>query len=150
MRGFRAGSLNVVVREVGISKGSLFQCFEAKLDLWITVCEMGTAEINGHLFAALPNPLETPLFELLHQAMAVYIKHLLENERSRRGGTAVWLETDRLARRSAQRIISHSWETSILLSRRHDRSCVPAIRGRRPDPLLRQSHRARELMRPSR
>jgi AcrR family transcriptional regulator len=36
-RGFEAGSLNVIARDAGVSKGSLFQYFDDKLDLWRTV-----------------------------------------------------------------------------------------------------------------
>lgn len=38
-RGFSAGSLNVIAREAGIAKGSLFQYFEDKLDFFTTVTE---------------------------------------------------------------------------------------------------------------
>jgi AcrR family transcriptional regulator len=38
-RGFSSGSLNVIAREAGIAKGSLFQYFEDKLDFFATVTE---------------------------------------------------------------------------------------------------------------
>lgn len=38
-RGFSAGSLNVIAREAGIAKGSLFQYFVDKLDFFTTVAE---------------------------------------------------------------------------------------------------------------
>lgn len=38
-RGFSAGSLNVIAREAGIAKGSLFQYFDDKLDFFTTVAE---------------------------------------------------------------------------------------------------------------
>jgi AcrR family transcriptional regulator len=40
-RGFSAGSLNVIAREADIAKGSLFQYFDDKLDMFTTVCEAG-------------------------------------------------------------------------------------------------------------
>ncbi|MBV9411850.1 MAG: TetR/AcrR family transcriptional regulator [Acidimicrobiia bacterium] len=40
-RGFSAGSLNVISREAGIAKGSLFQYFDDKLDMFTTICEAG-------------------------------------------------------------------------------------------------------------
>jgi len=51
-KGFSAGSLNAVAREAGIAKGSLFQYFEDKLDLYATICqqvaeEARTATLNG-------------------------------------------------------------------------------------------------------
>lgn len=38
-RGFSAGSLNVIARDAGVAKGSLFQYFEDKLDFFRTVTE---------------------------------------------------------------------------------------------------------------
>src|SRR3954468_9203429 len=45
-RGFSAGSLNVIAREAGIAKGSLFQYFDDKLDMFTTICEAGVQTIR--------------------------------------------------------------------------------------------------------
>ena len=45
-RGFSAGSLNVIAREADIAKGSLFQYFTDKLDMFATVCEAGIVTIR--------------------------------------------------------------------------------------------------------
>ena len=45
-RGFSAGSLNVIAREAGIAKGSLFQYFDDKLDMFTTICEAGIETIR--------------------------------------------------------------------------------------------------------
>jgi AcrR family transcriptional regulator len=45
-RGFSAGSLNVIAREADIAKGSLFQYFDDKLDMFTTVCEAGIATMR--------------------------------------------------------------------------------------------------------
>ena len=45
-RGFSAGSLNVIAREAGIAKGSLFQYFDDKLDMFTTIVEAGIARIR--------------------------------------------------------------------------------------------------------
>lgn len=45
-RGFSAGSLNVIAREADIAKGSLFQYFSDKLDMFTTVCEAGIETIR--------------------------------------------------------------------------------------------------------
>ena len=45
-RGFSAGSLNVIAREADIAKGSLFQYFEDKLDMFTTICEAGIVTIR--------------------------------------------------------------------------------------------------------
>jgi AcrR family transcriptional regulator len=45
-RGFSAGSLNVIAREAEIAKGSLFQYFDDKLDMFATICESGIERIR--------------------------------------------------------------------------------------------------------
>ena len=45
-RGFSAGSLNVIAREADIAKGSLFQYFDDKLDMYATICEVGIRTIR--------------------------------------------------------------------------------------------------------
>jgi AcrR family transcriptional regulator len=63
-RGFSAGSLNVIARDADIAKGSLFQYFDDKLDMFATICEAGISTIrdaalegvdveNDHFFPAL-------------------------------------------------------------------------------------------------
>lgn len=45
-RGFSAGSLNVIARDAGIAKGSLFQYFDDKLDFFATICDAMSDEIQ--------------------------------------------------------------------------------------------------------
>src|SRR5947209_11595247 len=45
-RGFSAGSLNVIAREAGIAKGSLFQYFGDKLDMFASICDAASAVIR--------------------------------------------------------------------------------------------------------
>jgi len=45
-RGFSAGSLNVIAREAEIAKGSLFQYFDDKLDMFTTIVEAGIERIR--------------------------------------------------------------------------------------------------------
>ena len=112
-RGFHAGSLNVISAEADVSKGSLYQYFEDKLDLWKTVCEMGTAEVVENLLAGI-SPLETtPLFDWLHLLLDRFIDFYLEHERNRLGATAVWLEMDTRARRAAQQIVHRAWAEAL-------------------------------------
>lgn len=53
-RGFSAGSLNVIAREAGIAKGSLFQYFEHKLDFFTTVAE----DLSSTVEAAVLNDVD--------------------------------------------------------------------------------------------
>lgn len=48
-RGFSGGSLNTIVREAGISKGSLFQYFEDKADLYAYLAELASVRIRARM-----------------------------------------------------------------------------------------------------
>ena len=52
-RGFSAGSLNVIAREADIAKGSLFQYFDDKLDMYATICEEGIKTIRDAALAGV-------------------------------------------------------------------------------------------------
>jgi AcrR family transcriptional regulator len=52
-RGFSAGSLNTIVREAGISKGSLFQYFHDKADLYTHLVELASVRIRLQMEAQI-------------------------------------------------------------------------------------------------
>ncbi|MFJ6836127.1 TetR/AcrR family transcriptional regulator [Streptomyces sp. NPDC091209] len=45
--GYSTGSLNVIAREAGVAKGSLFQYFEGKLDLFAYVAEQTSLRVHA-------------------------------------------------------------------------------------------------------
>jgi len=105
-RGFSAGSLNVVAREADVAKGSLFQYFDDKLDLFATVCAEATRRIRAHMearmVAVLQDDPELPFFEFLatlaDEWMGYFADHPLE-----RGVTAATnLELDPVVRKTVR------------------------------------------------
>src|SRR6195952_4627999 len=44
--GYSGGSLNIIAREAGVAKGSLFQYFDDKLDFFAHVAEQGSLTIS--------------------------------------------------------------------------------------------------------
>jgi len=64
-RGFSAGSLNVVAREAGIAKGSLFQYFGDKLDMFASICDVASAVIREAVLAGVD--VEEPFFDALRR-----------------------------------------------------------------------------------
>ena len=46
---FSSGSLNVIAREAGIAKGSLFVYFADKLELFGYVCETTSEAVRAHM-----------------------------------------------------------------------------------------------------
>lgn len=47
--GYSTGSLNVIAREAGVAKGSLFQYFSGKLDLFTYVAEQTSLRVHAHM-----------------------------------------------------------------------------------------------------
>lgn len=81
-RGFSVGSLNVVAREAGISKGSLFQYFEDKLDLFRWVCvEAASRAVDATLEGVDPDG-DQPFFKSMRRVvlnlMRFFRSHPLE------------------------------------------------------------------------
>lgn len=64
-RGFSAGSLNVIARDAQIAKGSLFQYFEDKLDLFTTTC----ADVSDRVRDAVLSGIDAgaPFFTVLQR-----------------------------------------------------------------------------------
>lgn len=95
-RGFSAGSLNVVAREAGIAKGSLFQYFEDKLDFFATVCEAGAARIE----AATVGDVDTDVgfWDLMRTIVRRWIEYFRDHPLEKGMAFAAANEIDREAR----------------------------------------------------
>src|SRR5688572_30470951 len=52
-RGFSSGSMNVIARDAGIAKGSLFQYFGDKLDLFTTVSQSAIKDIEAAMLEGI-------------------------------------------------------------------------------------------------
>ena len=72
-RGFSAGSLNVIAKQAGIAKGSLFQYFADKLDLFVTICDAGAADIEEAVLAGV-DP-DAPLFDNVRDIVARWMTY---------------------------------------------------------------------------
>lgn len=70
-KGFSAGSLNVIAREAGIAKGSLFQYFEDKLDLFATVCAAGSTTIAEATIGVVDT--DQPFFDILRSIVVQWL-----------------------------------------------------------------------------
>lgn len=60
-KGYAAGSLNVIANEAGVAKGSLFQYFDDKLDLFNSVCTDAFERIGVALFEGVDDESAEPL-----------------------------------------------------------------------------------------
>ena len=60
-KGYSSASMNSLVRNAGISKGSLFQYFRSKQDLFLGLLELATSEVRHWLRAVRDETREQPL-----------------------------------------------------------------------------------------
>ena len=106
--GFSRGSLNVIAREAGVAKGSLFQYFDDKLDLFAHLSERAVERI-GEQMGSVEESLDWadgffPAFERLVDA---WIDYFVDHPVDRTLSAAVFLEPDPDARTAARAIIDH-------------------------------------------
>jgi AcrR family transcriptional regulator len=107
-RGFSAGSLNVIAREAGVAKGSLFQYFDDKLDLFATVCAEVTSRIRGHMENRMVEVLlddpQLPFFEFLARVADEWIRYFAEHPLERGITAATNLEMDPVVRQTVRHV----------------------------------------------
>ena len=80
-RGFSAGSLNVIAREADIAKGSLFQYFHDKLDMFATICEEGIKTIRDAALEGVDvdnDPFFPALRRIVHNWLKFFSTHPVE------------------------------------------------------------------------
>ena len=109
-RGFSGGSLNVIAKDAGVAKGSLFQYFDDKLDLFAHVCDVTSerirAQIEGRIVELDPDrDFFDFLTDLLRDWVAYFRDHPLE-----RGVTAATnLEMDNAVRSAVRGVASRHY-----------------------------------------
>jgi AcrR family transcriptional regulator len=104
-RGFSAGSLNVIAREAGVAKGSLFQYFEDKLDLFAYVCDECSGRVRDHMVAALATrPADEPLFDTMRWAALEFIDYFTDHPLERGVTFASNFEMDPAIRSTVRRV----------------------------------------------
>src|SRR6476469_1773305 len=75
--GYSGGSLNVIAREAGVAKGSLFQYFEDKFDFFAHVAEHASIEIYTAMAPYLgPLPRGVPFLDHLGGLVAVWMHYM--------------------------------------------------------------------------
>lgn len=103
-RGFSGGSLNVIAREAGVAKGSLFQYFHDKLELFGYVCDACAERVRDHMVGRLAVHAELPLFDLLRAVFADWMTYFRTAELDRAVTFAANNEIDPDVRSAIQRV----------------------------------------------
>lgn len=112
-RGFSAGSMNVVAREAGVAKGSLFQYFDDKLDLFTTVSTASNEELRAKMLAGVDVDRD-PFFPTLRRLVTDWIAYFREHPLERAAGLATSHEIDEEAR-AAVRSVTNAAFVDVLL-----------------------------------
>lgn len=93
--GYSGGSLNVIAREAGVSKGSLFQYFDDKLDLFAHVAEHASLRIYAQMEPNLAKADRTSTFRAdLGELIDVWIGYMQANPLERAVTAATTMELD--------------------------------------------------------
>jgi AcrR family transcriptional regulator len=104
--GFSRGSLNVIARRAGVAKGSLFQYFADKRDLYAFIADIGSQRVRCYM-EDLIRELDPsrPFFEFLTDLLDGWVAYYAEHPRERALHAAATLEVDTDARISVRNVI---------------------------------------------
>lgn len=110
-RGFSAGSLNVIARDAGIAKGSLFQYFEDKLDMFATIC----ASASDDIAAATQGNLDPDgtYFDSLRLMMSNWLDYFRRHPKERGIAFAAAHEVDAEARAAVRSITNAGFVAAL-------------------------------------
>ncbi len=104
--GFSRGSLNVIARRAEVAKGSLFQYFADKRDLYAFIAEIGCQRVRSYMedrIRAL-DP-SRPFFEFLTDLLDDWVGYFADHPRERALHAAASFEVDTDARISVRSVI---------------------------------------------
>lgn len=103
--GFSGGSLNVIARRAGVAKGSLFQYFVDKRDLYAFITDISSLRVRRYIEDLIReiDPSRT-FFEFLTELLDGWVAYYAQHPRERALLAAVNLEVDNDARISVRNV----------------------------------------------
>jgi AcrR family transcriptional regulator len=104
--GFSQGSLNVIARRGGVAKGSLFQYFADKRDLYAYIVDVASDRVRSYMEDRIRelDPRRT-FFEFLIDLLDAWVAYFAEHPRERSLHAAAILEVDIDARISVRTVL---------------------------------------------
>ena len=109
-QGFSRGSLNVIAREAGVSKGSLFQYFADKADLCSYLADIVCLRIRAHIEAKFAElPWETDFFEALRRLGHVWVRYYARHPLELSLTAAANLELDAASRSAVRAVVNRHY-----------------------------------------
>ncbi|OBK21281.1 TetR family transcriptional regulator [Mycobacterium asiaticum] len=104
--GFSNGSLNVIARRAGVAKGSLFQYFADKRDLYAFIADVASQRVRNYVEGVIRELDPTrPFFDFLTELLDAWVAYYAEHPRERALHAAATLEVDTDARISVRNVI---------------------------------------------
>lgn len=98
-RGFSGGSLNSIAREAGVSKGSLFQYFDDKVDLFAYLAGLASVRIRDAMAEVASGlPWQRDFFGALRELSVAWVGYFYEHPTDLALTAAANLEPDRATR----------------------------------------------------
>lgn len=109
-RGFSGGSLNVIAREAEVAKGSLFQYFDDKLDLFAHVCEVTSERVRADVEQQVRvlDP-DRPFFDHLTDILRIWVAYFRDHPVERGVTAATNLEIDGEVRSAVREVASRHY-----------------------------------------
>ena len=103
--GFSRGSLNVIARRAGVAKGSLFQYFADKRDLYAFTTDIASQRVRAYMEDLIREvDPSRPFFEFLTDMLDGWVAYYAEHPHERALHAAVTLEVDTEARGSVRNV----------------------------------------------
>lgn len=113
-RGFSGGSLNVIARNAGIAKGSLFQYFEDKTELYAYLSQRASLRIRADMEAVLQTmEWDADLFGPFRALLVAWEEYFHSHPLELAMTVAVNLEPDRSARAVVRQVANEHY-TAVL------------------------------------
>src|ERR1700758_2083586 len=104
--GFSQGSLNVIARRAGVAKGSLFQYFADKRDLFSYIADTGSQRVRAYMEDRIRElDPSRPFFDFLTDWLDAWVAYFADHPHERSITAAATLEVDTEARVSVQNVI---------------------------------------------
>ncbi|QGG94460.1 TetR/AcrR family transcriptional regulator [Actinomarinicola tropica] len=109
-RGFSRGSLNVIAREAGVAKGSLFQYFDDKLDLFAHLSDLASIRIGAAMAKHnAPLPWAEDYWGALTDSLLAWIGHFRDHPVDLALTAAVNLELDTEVRVAVREVVNRHY-----------------------------------------
>ncbi len=109
-KGFSHGSLNVIAREAGVAKGSLFQYFDSKVDLYVHVSDLASQRIRHEMEAVLAGlDFERAFWPSLRKLTHAWVDYFRDHPLELAVTAAVNLEPDVSARSAVRETVNRHY-----------------------------------------